>query len=352
MRRKLTQSSLRNLSLIQVHHVAPVRFSAAQGNVAQVYRELERDFGILAPPIALHSPAPEVLAASWLMLRETLLVPGTVPRSHKEAVASAVSVVNECPFCIRMHTDTMNTMLPPRSKAAAAKDKIDPSVQAVYDWATDNSVRETAGQRPAPFPAEQVPELVGVAVDLQYLNRMVNIYLSPVPLPPGVPLKSLGPVMRILTWLISSSARQGPTPGGSLDMLPSATLPEDLSWAAGNPVIADAFARGAAAMEEAAQRSVPESVRDLLRGELSTWDGKPKGISRSWVEDATADLEPKERAAGRLALLTAFASYQVDEKVIAAFKESGADDSALIDLTSWASLWAARRVGSWMQTKN
>jgi alkylhydroperoxidase family enzyme len=328
-----------------------VRFSAARDNVAHVYQELERDFGVLAPPIALHSPAPDVLAAGWVMLRETLLVPGLAAREQKEAVASAVSVANECPFCIRMHTATMHTMLP-GGRPKAAKGELDPSVRAVYEWAKDNTLRETAGQRPAPFPAEQIPELVGVAVDLQYLNRMVNIFLSPVPLPPGVPMKSLGPVMRILTWLIGSSARRGPTAGDTRAELPSAPLPEDLSWAAGNPVIADAFARGAAAMEEAGNRSVPESVRALLHAELAGWDGQPRGISRSWVEDATADLAPEERAAGRLALLTAFASYQVDDKVIADFKEGGAGDSALIDLTAWASLSAARKVGSWMQAKN
>jgi len=351
VRRKLTQSSLRGLSLVQVHHVAPVRFSAARDNVAQVYQELERDFGVLAPPIALHSPAPDVLAASWVMLRETLLVPGLVPREQKEAVASAVSIANECPFCVRMHTATMHSMLP-GGRSKAGKVELGPEVQAVYDWAKDNTLRETAGQRPAPFPAEQIPELLGVAVDLQYLNRMVNIFLSPVPLPPGVPLKSLGPVMRILTWLIGSSARRGPAAGDTLAKLPSAPLPDDLSWTAGNPVIADAFARGASAMDEAGRRSAPESVRELLHSELAAWDGQPRGISRSWVEDATADLAPEERAAGRLALLTAFASYQVDDKVIADFKESGADDSALIDLTSWASLSAARKVGSWAQTKN
>jgi alkylhydroperoxidase family enzyme len=351
VRRKLTQTSLRGLSLLQVHHVAPVRFNAARDGVAQVYQELERDFGILAPPIALHSPAPDVLAAGWLMLRETLLVPGLVPREQKEAVASAVSIANECPFCVGMHTATMNSMVP-GGRSKADKDTLDPSVQAVYDWAQDNTLRETAGQRPAPFPPEQIPELVGVAVDLQYLNRMVNIFLDAVPLPPGVPRSSLGTVMRILTWLIGSASRSGPKPGVSLDLLPPAPLPEDLSWAAGNPVIADAFARGSAAMDKAGARSVPESVRELLHGELAAWDGQPRGISRSWVEDATAVLEPEARAAGRLALLTAFASYQVDKTVIASFKESGADDSALIDITAWASLSAARRVGSWVQTKN
>lgn len=354
MRRKLTQSSLRGLSLAQVHHVAPVSFGAARGGVAQVYRELERDFGILAPPIALHSPAPDVLAASWLMLRETLLVPGLASRAEKEAVATAVSTANECPFCVRMHNTTLGSLLPARRTAGSAVVPAtgDPAVRAVAQWAQENAVRETAGLRPAPFPAEQAPELAGVALSLHYLNRMVNVFLGAMPLPPGAPPKSIGPVMRVLVWLIGSSERNGPSPGVSLNLLPAAPLPEDLSWAAGNAVIADAYARAAAAMDEAGRRAAPESVRALLDSELASWDGRPRGISRAWVEEAVAVLPPEDRAAGRLVLLTAFASYQVDDAVIAHFRESRPDDGALIGITAWASLAATRRIGTWMRVKN
>ncbi|MBM9508602.1 carboxymuconolactone decarboxylase family protein [Streptomyces sp. KK5PA1] len=354
VRKRLTQSSLRGLGLIQVRHVTPVSFNAARGGVAKVYQELERDFGILAPPVALHSPAPETLAATWLILRETLIVPGLVPRARKEAVASAVSVANECPFCIGMHTSTLGTLLPgrhslvPAAEAGTTGPVTDPSVRDVAAWAKENSARATAGRGPVPFPPEQTPELVGTALALHYLNRMVNIFLGEVPLPPHAPAKSLGAVMRVLTWLITSSAKPSMAPGTSLDLLPAAELPKDLSWAATTPAVAEAFARGSAAMEVAAERSVPEPVRELVRAELDAWDGQSPGISRAWVEKSTADLAPEHRAAGRLALLTAIASYQVDEKVIAAFRETAPDDSTLIELTGWASLTAARRVGAWL----
>lgn len=354
MRKKLTQSSLRNLALLQVRHVEPVRYGGARDGVAQVYQELERDFGILAPPVALHSPAYEPLAASWLMLRETLLVPGLASRAEKEAVATAVSTTNECPFCVRMHSATLSSLLPGRSPSATEDDPVrpasitDPAVSALADWAKENSVRDPADRHPAPFPAEQTPEMVGVAVLLHYYNRMVNLFLGEAPLPPGAPLKSLGAVMRILMWLIGSAVRTEPAPGVSLDLLPSAPLPEDLAWAAGNPVIAEAFARAAAAVEEAGHRSVPESVRELLHAELTAWDGRPRGISRAWVEDGTAALPPQDRAAGRLALLTAMASYQVDDTAIARFREGNPADGALIDLTAWASLTASRRIGTWL----
>jgi hypothetical protein len=59
-------------------------------------------------------------------------------------------------------------------------------------------------------------------------------------------------------------------------------------------------------------------------------------------------LPEPHRAAGRLALLTALASYQVDKPIIEAFRRDRPDDATLIELTSWASLMAARRVGAWI----
>src|ERR1700722_2652698 len=95
----LAQRALRR-ALDQIRYVSPVRPAAATGLVAAVYAQVEHDFGMLAPPVALHSPAPGPLAASWVMLRETLAVQGQADRAAKEMVAAAVSVENACPYCV------------------------------------------------------------------------------------------------------------------------------------------------------------------------------------------------------------------------------------------------------------
>jgi hypothetical protein len=119
------------------------------------------------------------------------------------------------------------------------------------------------------------------------------------------------------------------------------------AWAAGSPHVADAFARATAAIEAAGARSVPAAIRDLVLSELAGWNGDLPGASRAWVEDAVSGLAAVDRPAGRLAMLTALASYQVDPSVIEEFRNDRSADETLIELTSWASLAAARRVGSW-----
>jgi len=323
-------------SLDQVRHVAPVRPRHADGLVAAVYRQVERDFGMLAPPVALHSPAPGPLAASWLMLRESLVATGLVDRAAKEAVASAVSESNACPYCVEVHSATLDG-LPPSADAGP-----------IGVWAKASGTRQQASTAEVPFPAEQAPELIGVAVTFQYLNRMVHVFLGESPLPPNVPAAARGKARRFLGWFMGAAAAKTVRSGESLEFLPDAPLAEDLSWATGNPTIAGTFARAAAAIEVAGERSVPRPVRELVAARLSEWDGERTGPSRAWVNEAIADLAPADRSAGRLALLTAFASFQIDQFIVDEFRRDHPGDDTLVELVSWSSMAAARRIGSWL----
>jgi AhpD family alkylhydroperoxidase len=334
---------LGQLGLTQVRYVSPVRRSAAQGLVGRVYEQVEREFGVLAPSVVLHSPAPEVLAASWLMLREILLVTSNVDRTAKEAVATAVSLGNTCPWCVTVHGATFSGL-----SGNAVQSITDPRLRAIATWARDSATAEGALLHESACPAEEAPELIGTAVLLHYFNRMVNVFLTEVPLPPGAPRMALGPVMRVLGRRIRPAAGQSHQPGTSLELLPAAPLPRDLSWAASNPVVAEAFARICGAVDAAGVRSVPPSVRDMVVTELENWHGEQRGPSRAWTEDALSPLPMAHRPAGRLALLTALASYQVDRFVINEFRSGGSSDATLVELTSWASLAAARRVGTWI----
>lgn len=321
-----------------VRHVDPVRPRAAQGLVADVYRQVERDFGMLAPPISLHSPSPPVLAAAWLVLRETLLAGGQASRAAKEAVATAVSEANDCPYCVEVHSATQDRV--GRDAAPAWLD----------------------GSAPVPTP---VSEYVGVAVTFEYLNRMAHVFLPPSPFPPQAPTAARRQGRKVLGRI--AAPRGAPaTPGAALPLLPDAPLPDaplpdDLNWSDG--VISTALARATAAFDAAGSRSVDPTVRELvvrrvgLNGTFSTADAlnvpfsppptalRP-GLSRAWVDDAVAGLPPEQRPAGRLALLVAVAPYQVtDADVAAVMAAVGGDQCALVELTAWAAWTAARQAG-------
>ncbi|AGM04427.1 carboxymuconolactone decarboxylase family protein [Amycolatopsis keratiniphila] len=295
----------------EARYVRPVPFGRATGLVRDVYGRLERDFGMLAPPVAVHSPSPPVLAASWVMLRESLVAAGETSRADREIVATVVSRGNSCPYCVEVH--------------GMALDSLGRSVEA----AAIASGRPVTDPRTGILSAGARAELTAVAFTFHYLNRVVSVFLGPSPLPSSVPDSARAKAKAVLGRFLRPVT--GAAPGESLDLLPVGS--RDFAWAAGNPVVEDAFSRAASAF---AALPVPSSVRDVVERELSTWDGAPPGLSRSWVE---AFDDP----AVRLALVVAKAPYQVDDALVAA---AGLGDRELVELVGWAGFTAAARAVS------
>src|SRR5262249_35729405 len=123
-------------SLNDTRHVRVVKRRHATGLVLDVYRQVERDFKMLAPPTALHSASPPMLAASWMILRETLLAQGNAERASKEAVATGVSLANSCPYCADVHGMTLSAL-------GGSSD-----VDLFEKWARESAVAATAGAVP------------------------------------------------------------------------------------------------------------------------------------------------------------------------------------------------------------
>jgi AhpD family alkylhydroperoxidase len=330
----------------QITYVTAVGRQAASGRVAEIYDQVESDFGILAPPVILHSPAPDALAACWMTLRETLVASGKTDRAIKEAVAAAVSLGNSCPYCVDVHSMTLHGLVSGRDAAAVAADRFDaisdPRIRAVATWARDLGTPK-AGE--APFPVGEAPELIGVAVVFHYLNRMVNVFLSESPFPPGLPANARGGMMRMIGRYLRPTSLRHREPGASLHLLPPARLPDELSWASESPTVADAFARATAALDAVSERSVSADVRSVVATELAAWDGRPPALGQAWVDDALSGLPASDRAAGRLALLTAMASYRITASVIDDYRRDHPGDTSLVELTGWAAVAAARRAG-------
>lgn len=341
----------RRITLSHIQYVAPVTPRDATGLVSRVYDSVERDFGMLAPPVSLHSPAPEPLAASWMILRETLIADSPASRAAKEAIAAAVSAANTCPYCVDVHGATLVGLLRGQDSAAVVADRLDdiadPELRAVARWARSTGVPAQEVRHPAAFPAELIPDYVGVAVTFHYYNRMVNVFLPESPVPTQLPDTARRRVMKVAARLMGTLARRAAKAGTSLSLLPPAPLTADLAWAAGRANIATAFAAASAAVERAGERAVPPRVRQLILDRLRPGADQRPGLSpRPWLDEATAGLPEEEVPAARLALLIAFASYQVSETVVNDFRALHPGDDTLVEFASWVAFTVARHIGT------
>jgi len=337
-----------------IKHVRAVPVGEATGLVAEVYFQLARDFQILAPA-TIHSSMPELLAAAWCMLRETLLA-GRVPRSLKEAVAIGVSAANACPYCVEAHTLMLR-------EAGASADSLlvghgGNRLTRLARWASQIPVQGAAATVAAPFDDCDAPEIVGTAVAFHYFNRVVNVFLEKSPIPVPSVLRWTKRLLRrvAIETLGKRLSRIAALPGESLHLLSPAELPQDLRWAQSNGLVSEAFARTARVMDEVGLTVVPAGVRTLVSAHLGRWYGEHPGLDRSWAVKAVGSLEESERPLATLLLLTALASYQVDESIVAAarasFRDRAMRDSHLVGAVAWAAFSAARVAGTWISLRD
>jgi hypothetical protein len=223
----------------------------------------------------------------------------------------------------------------------------DPSLGKIAEWASATLTPDAPILHMPPFSESEAPAFIGTAVFFHYINRMVTILLgqSPLPFSSGIP-KQVS--MRLAAWFFGGAIRLEKLPGTSLDLLPEATLPDDLLWAKSSLPIAGAFARFSEAVEQAGARSLSEEVRSAVSESAGNWDGSNPPMNNGWFENDIAHLQGAEKAAGRLAFLTAFAPHKVDETTVRAFSEHFPGDDVLISALAWSSFTAARRIGSWL----
>ena len=329
-----------NIAPRQVRYLSPLDYGKAEGLAGAAIDQMERDF-VVGPPITVHLPNPELMIGVWSLARECLAA-GRERRAFGEVVAAAVSRLNTCPYCLDIHTSMLHSHGAPGVTEA----------NAVAGWAAATLTPGAQVLANPPFPPAEAPPMVGAAVCFHYLNRMTNVFLDPSPFLIGGDGWIKAQVVKMAGKLLRPRlASQTVVPGQFLNDAPEVSLPPEFAWAAPNPQIAGAVLRFVSAAEQAGSESIDRPVRECVLEYVQAWRGETPGLGREWVEKAIATLDEHQRPAGRLALITALASYQVDERLVTDFRSHKPSDRDLINLTSWASYIAARRIASWLEPR-
>ena len=335
-----------------IKYISPIPSRRAHGLVARVYEQIKREFGVLGEPLTLHSPIPPLLAGVWSTFRETLLT-GVVRRELKEAAAVAVARLNQCPYCVDAHSVMLRAASSHAAAAAIQRGREaeirDPAIKGMVAWASASRSPGAGSLAVPPFTRAEAPEVIGIAFWIHYINRMVTIFVGK-----GlIPLASNPLGLRTLSerlggWFFAGTLRQQQSPGTSLGLLPDASLPQDLHWAATSPFVSRAFASFSAAAEEAGKTSLSAEIRACVVERVGRWQGEDPGLSLAWLEESIRGLAESSKPGARLALLAALAPHRIDEKLIGEFRRNQAADEQLLGALAWASFTAARRISSWL----
>ncbi len=147
----------------------------------------------LAPPVTIHMSDPLLMAGVWSAARETYVVK-RANRSMREAVAAAVSNLNECPYCVTVHT-SLFASTGGNIRHLDEPAKLTAEISAAYEFAKKTLEPDAKSLRHPSVALSHIPQVFGTAVVYHYLNRVISVFLGEVPVAlPGMK-SSLGQKM-------------------------------------------------------------------------------------------------------------------------------------------------------------
>lgn len=336
------------LSVKTMRYVEAVPNRSATGLTRKVYDMIREDF-FKNGSLTSRSKVPELMAAIWVAGRETMLVEDRVDRTTKDAIIAVLSQLNACPYC----EDMLISLVSAGGKSEVAMTIFDKSdldtadeeeLRQALEWVRAVSSPDVEVVPPMPFSPDQLPEVFGTMMAMSDINRFSHVVMddSPVRSPFGLRrIKAF--LLRLFAQELKVTRRLDLQHGRSLPLLPSATLPEDLRWAASNTRVADALARWTAAVERSVAGVISEEVQETVRRSLYAWHGETMPLSRAWLEDEIAGLGEEDRKIARLAIITAKASYQFDERLAQDVLGADRDEARFVRILAWSSFSGARR---------
>jgi len=343
----LRYSLFDHLSVQTMRFVGAVPTRQAQGLTRQVYDMIREDF-FKNGSLTSRSKVPELMAAIWTAGREAMLVEDQVDRTTKDAISAVLSQANDCPYC----EDMLVSLVHAGGERDAAQDifrrnglaAADAELRRRLEWVRAIATPGVTGIPPTPFTAEQLPEVLGTLMGMSDINRFSHVVMEESPLDAPFGLQRIkAAALRFFGNELEATRRTRLEPGRSLNLLPPAPLPPDMTWAELNPRVTDALARWTAAVARETGAVISPEVRRTVRRSLASWQGDQAPISRAWVEPEVRGLGKSDQAIARLAIVLARAPYQVDEKMAQTVRDGCGDEERFIRVLAWASFVGARR---------
>ncbi|MBU2664684.1 carboxymuconolactone decarboxylase family protein [Actinoplanes bogorensis] len=307
----------------------------ATGLAALVQRQLREDFLGPVPTFRALSPAPDVMAASWALMRESLLA-GDAGRVEREIVAAAISRANRCRFCLDAHLTMLHGLGEHDLAETLARDDppLRPRHATLARWAAASRT-----PRASAWTGPYGPPLTGTLLAFHFINRMVSALLGPDLLPGGI--QRYATVRSTGGRLVARTARAAPEPGRSLPLLPAPVSPPP-AWSLSTPIgVAYEALRGAASL---GGESLSEAGRETVAATVRWEDGRHPARPAEWAADLVRDLPAAERVGTRIALLAAFAPAAISRGDAGLWQLSRPGPADLVRLIAYGAFTATDHV--------
>ncbi|MGW7483980.1 hypothetical protein ACWGH8_36015 [Nonomuraea muscovyensis] len=323
-----------------IRHVTPVSPQRARGLLAEVYAQVNAEFSSIGPAVMMMSPAPELMAAGWSLMREAQLA-GQAPALDKTLVALGAAQANQLEYDVQAFLSVLRLMGEPQLADVIARggSPADPRFAGLLKWAASTGV-EGVDPVEAPFSPQVAAEHIGTVLFTHFVDRVAAVML-PAGLTPGSmdpddePPFEGAPVLRELG--------QDLRPGDTLALLKDLPTGEPPAWAADLP-IGRAYATLAATAAQGAGLLTPDAatvVADVVAAHRGR--RRPAG---DWLDTPLSVLSPEERAGASVAVMAALAPHAITDEQVATWRATDRrfSDHCTVYLLAYGAMMAVTHI--------
>ncbi|MDX1684238.1 MAG: carboxymuconolactone decarboxylase family protein, partial [Saprospiraceae bacterium] len=310
----------------------------SKDDVRDYYDAMIKDY-VLGPPFMLHAVNPPLMSASWILVRESLIVKGHVNRLTKEAIAGGVAISNQCPFCVEAHINMSGG-------------KTSYEDRRLFDWSKHHYDVDHEIIKNPPFGKEEAPEILGTVLAFHYINRMVSAFVTDYPLPLPDFLAFMKPVISSFFKMTASKnlINVRAQPGEFPEKLPMKGISAQFAWSLRSPYIGTSFTSFNYIIAQHGQHVIPDNVRQRTIEFFQNWNGEQYGVSNQWLIQATEGFSDVNREIAQLVLLSGIQAYKISEARLFKLRNMGISDHDLVTITAWGAWQAVKKINSWIST--
>lgn len=335
------------LSVQTMRYVSAVPARQATGLTGRVYEMIREDF-FRNGSLTSRSRVPELMAAIWMVGRESMLVEDRVDRTTKDAMSAVLSQINDCPYCEDMLISLVHAAGDHEAAGeifgGSGFDASSDLLRMRLEWLRSVATGCESDIPTTPFTEEQLPEMIGTLMAMTDINRYSHVVMEASPVGTPFGLRSLKAwALRVFGAELRATRARPLVPGRALDLLPPAELPEDMRWAESNPRVAAAVARWVATVEHEGAKAVSPKIREAVIDALNRWDGGAMPFDSRWIDEDVKGLTGGDESIARLAIVLAKAPYRVTEQMVNDIRGGEQDEERFVRILAWSSFATARR---------
>ena len=281
------------------------------------------------------------------MLYETVLIETKVKRSLKEAIATCVSDINKCSYCVDAHSimvfGTEKKLQSRISLIKTTKPELQSKEDKLIFWALNNLNFESKIILDPPFGEDETAEIIGTAVLFHYINRLVTVFGGETPLP-TLKMKTMVKLFAA-NFIFKKAIKRKKVKGESLVFFDDNNGQSSFEWAANNPEILIAFQYFKLNTEKNIGKILSTDLIMALKKSTGDSDLLKPVPGRDNLDAFLHKIKPSERRIAEFCFLIMYETYKIQDKHLNNLKETLTDEE-ILQVAVFVSMLVAESIGN------